>query len=216
MTAAQESLRGVLRDRLGPVLRAAGFKGSAPTWTLSSPNGDRAVVNVQSSDFSSKNEALFTVNLSIVPNAWWRRRNHQLRKNESRAVKEYDGLWRDRLRARHQQAANRPEWWSVTDDAAAQRAVDDVVGQMENGVLAQLRQLLEPGAILAAARSGHLGHASFDTRGALAVLLTENDPGDELPDLLTDLETEEDARLRSTFRPLTEWCREAIRLQGRT
>ncbi|UQX89261.1 DUF4304 domain-containing protein [Jatrophihabitans telluris] len=208
---APEALKSALRDRLGPALRAAGFKGSAPTWVLGSPTEDRAIVNVQSSDSSSRAETLFTVNLAVVPRAWWRWESHKLGKTENRTVKEYDGLWRERLRARQQQALGRPEWWSVTDQASAHHAVDDVVAQMENGATAHLRALVEPGAMLAAARTGRLGHVIFDTRGAVAVLLTENGASGELFALLDELETLGDARMRSIFWPMAQWCREAVR-----
>ncbi|MDQ1526823.1 MAG: hypothetical protein QOG18_1436 [Microbacteriaceae bacterium] len=208
---AQEALKATLRDRLGPVLRTAGFKGSAPTWVLTSSTGDRAVVNVQSSDSFSKEEALFTVNLAVVPRAWWRWESNKLGKSETRALREYDGLWRERLRARKQHALGRHDWWSVTDESSAHRAVDDVVAQIENEGAAQLQALLEPGAMLAAARTGRLGVATFDTRGAIAVLLTENGASEELLALLDELETLEDARLRSIFWPMAQWCREAVR-----
>lgn len=211
VVTAQEALKTALRDRLGPVLRTAGFKGSAPTWVLGSPTDDRAIVNVQSSDSTSKAEALFTVNLTVVPRAWWRWESHKLGKSENRAVKEYDGLWRERLRARQQQALGRPDWWSVTDQASAYRAVDDVVAQVENGATAHLQALVEPGAMLAAARAGRLGPVTFDTRGAIAVLLTENGASEELFALLDELETLEDARLHSIFWPMAQWCREAVR-----
>jgi hypothetical protein len=208
---AQEALKAALRDRLGPVLRTAGFKGSAPTWVLSSPTDDRAVVNVQSSSSSSTQEALFTVNLAVVPRAWWRWQSHDLGKSETRPVKEHHGLWRDRLRARTQQASGRPDWWSVTDESSAHHAVDDVVAQMADGATARLRALIEPRAMLAAARTGRLGFATFDTRGAIAVLLTDYGASEELLALLTELETLQDARLRSTFWPMVQWCREAVR-----
>jgi hypothetical protein len=208
---AQESPKAVLRERLGPVLRSAGFKGSAPTWTLTQATGDRAIVNVQSSDSSSTSKVMFIVNTAVVPLAWWRWTNYQLGKSESRSPKEYDGLWRKRVHARRQQALARPEWWSVTDLASAECAIDDVVQQMDDGVIAGLRRLLEPGAVLEVARSGQLGEAKFDTRGAIAVLLTDSGPSDELQRLLNELETLEDARLRAIFWPMVQWCRETTK-----
>jgi Domain of unknown function (DUF4304) len=208
---AQASLRSVLRERFGPVLQSAGFKGSAPTWTLTNATGDRAIVNVQSSDSSSKSTLTFIVNTAVVPLTWWRWTNYQLGKSESRSPKEYDGLWRKRAHARHQQASGRPEWWSVTDLASAERAVDDVVQQMDDGVIAGLQRLLEPGAVLEVARSGQLGAAKFDARGAIAVLLTGSGPSDELQRLLNELESLEDARLRAIFWPMVQWCRETTK-----
>jgi hypothetical protein len=204
----------VLRDRVGPALRTAGFKGSAPTWTLTNSAGDRAIVNVQSSDASTRHDVRLTVNSAVVPLVWWRWTCHQGGMSESRAPKEYDGLWRDRLNARRQQAAGRPDWWSVTDTASARRAADDVVEQLQGGVIAELERLLRPRAMIEAAKMGRMGYATFHTRGALAVLLTENGPSDELRDLLAELETLEDARLRAVFWPMAQWCREAVTTLG--
>jgi hypothetical protein len=200
----------VLLDRVGPALRSAGFKGSAPTWTLTNAAGDRAIVNVQSSDASTRHEVRFTVNTAVVPLVWWRWTRHQAGGSGSSLPKEHDGLWRDRLRARRQQAAGRLDWWSVSDAASAWRAADDVVGQLLGGVIAELERLLQPGAMIEAAKTGRMGYTTYDTRGALAVLLTDSGPSDELRNLLAELETLEDARLRAVFWPMVQWCREAV------
>ena len=150
----------------------------------------------------------FTVNTSVIPVAWWRWKNHHLGSSETRPPKEYDGLCRQRLNAQVQQASTRPEWWSVIDQRSAIRACDDVVNQLDHGRLQELQHLLQPGAILAAARSGRLPGATYDTRGVVAVLLTDQGSSDELNELLTELETLEDPRLRSIFWPTMEWCRE--------
>ena len=208
---ALDALKLVLREQVGPALRAHGYKGSAPTWVLTNAEGDRAIVNVQSSDTSSRSQVLCTVNTSVIPLAWWRWINHNLSKSEARAPKESDGLWRQRVDARQQCTASRPAWWSITDVASARRAAADLIDQLEHGVVANLHRLIQPGVMLQAARCGRLGHPTYDNRGVLAVLLTDHGHSDELASLLDELETLEDARLRSAFWPMAQWCRETLK-----
>jgi hypothetical protein len=51
--SAQAALHPALRDIVGPAVRRAGFKGSRRLWRRCGPAGDWAVVNVQSSSFST-------------------------------------------------------------------------------------------------------------------------------------------------------------------
>ncbi len=69
--SATGEFRLMLRDRIGPALREAGFRSSSPTWTLTASRGDRALVNVQRSRWSPPGEVEFTVNLSVLPEPWW-------------------------------------------------------------------------------------------------------------------------------------------------
>lgn len=50
---AQAALRAALRDIVGPAARAAGFRGSGSTWRSATSRGDWAVMNVQSSSWST-------------------------------------------------------------------------------------------------------------------------------------------------------------------
>jgi hypothetical protein len=61
----------MVRQQVGPVLRAAGFTGSAPTWRLRSGRGDFAVVNLAGSRWNTADEVRFDVNLALVPQPWW-------------------------------------------------------------------------------------------------------------------------------------------------
>ena len=70
----RDSLRAALRDLVGPVARAHGFKGSAPNWRRSTDLGDWAIVNVQSSRYSTREYLRCVINLSVAPEPWlaWR------------------------------------------------------------------------------------------------------------------------------------------------
>jgi len=68
---AQEDFVDLFRDQVGPRLRAAGFKGSSPTWRRVSPGGDHVIVNVQRSQGNSADHIQFYLNLAVVPRAYW-------------------------------------------------------------------------------------------------------------------------------------------------
>jgi hypothetical protein len=92
---AQAALRAALRDIVGPAARAAGFKGSAPTWRSANSHGDWAVVNVQSSRGSTAESLRCVINLAVAPAPWldWRRESLG---SLPKSVTESLGLWRDR------------------------------------------------------------------------------------------------------------------------
>ncbi|MCY7289762.1 MAG: DUF4304 domain-containing protein [Cryobacterium sp.] len=114
---AQEALRAALRD-LGPAARRQGYKGSALNWRKSSAAGDRAVVNVQSSSFSSADHLQCVVNLAFAPEPWRRWQAENLGADKPKSMSESLGLYRERL---HPEGT--PEdtdgWWDVADDESA-------------------------------------------------------------------------------------------------
>ncbi len=207
---ATEAYRSCLRDRIGPALREDGFRGSGSTWSLRSPEGDIAIVNAQSSLSSSKAEVLFIMNLSIVCLPWLRYQGHPIPK----MPKEYNGLWRDRLHPSSEVPAARPDrWWSVTDEATAIQAADDVVGQLRSVGVPLLRRLLHREALVATIRTGDLGffkgpgHTTlFDS--ALVVLLTDEGRTDEATEALADLREKKDEASQLAFQKLSRWLAE--------
>jgi hypothetical protein len=67
---AQAALKRALRDVVGPAARAAGFKGSGTTWRLQNSTGDWAIVNVQSSPWSTSETVRCVLNLAVAPAVW--------------------------------------------------------------------------------------------------------------------------------------------------
>jgi hypothetical protein len=67
---AQAALKAALRDIVAPAARTHGFKGSAPNWRRASAAGDWAVVNVQSSQYSSSGAVRCVINLAVAPAPW--------------------------------------------------------------------------------------------------------------------------------------------------
>jgi hypothetical protein len=204
---ATEAYRACLRDRIGPALRDEGFRGSGSTWSLRSPQGDLAIVNAQSSSFSSKAEVRFIVNLSILCLPWLRYRGLPVPK----APKESHGLWRNRLHPSSTTPAAGPDrWWTVTDEAAAREASDDVVTQLHSAGVPLLRRLLHREALIGTLRAGDLGFAKglgnrtlFDV--ALVVLLSDEDRTDEAAEVLRELGKRDDEPSQVAIRKLSRW-----------
>ena len=77
METAQESFKRLLRDRVAPVLRAEGLRGSGASFVLPDPTW-WAQVGFQKSKWNNADEVTFTVNLTLTDKAWWdhERREH--------------------------------------------------------------------------------------------------------------------------------------------
>ena len=208
---ATEAYRASLRDRIGPALREEGLRGSGSTWSLRSAHGDWAIVNAQSSSSSSKAEVRFIVNLSIVCFPWLRYRGLPIPK----VPKESHGLWRDRLHPTSAAAGEGPEaWWSVSNEATARQAADDVVAQLHSAGVPLLRRLLHREALIDTIKAGDLGFSKgsnssrplFDS--ALVVLLADEGRTDEAAEVLARLGMKEDEASQVAFQKLTRWLAE--------
>ena len=207
----QDHLNVALRTIVGPFLRARGFKGSGATWRLTASNRDVAVVNVQSSQFSSADHLRCVINMSIVPVPWWDWQRERMSYASSAAPKERDGLWRERL---HPTGAPTgvDVWWQMTDEQSSTEAALDMVRQLDHEGLPTLRQLLDRRALMASIRRDDLGFLkgqanrySFDR--ALAMLLADDGPGPELDELLIRLDTDPGDGRGEATRALTDWVR---------
>lgn len=181
---AQAYLKEILRDSVGPVARAHGFKGSSPTWRLANAWGDWAVVNVQSSSFSSSDRLRCVINISVAPEPWLRWTASKLGPGLPKTVNESLGLYRDRLHP-----AGTPDgsdgWWEITSERSAEAAGEDMLRQLDVGGWPLLTHLLQPGAMLEQVRSGSLGHMKRASLGvffarAEAVLVMDDGPSDAL------------------------------------
>lgn len=217
---AQDSVKAALRHVVGPYLRAEGFRGSGKTWRLHAPNGDVAVVNVQSSSWSSREELRCVINLAVVPLPWWEWSKAWARGAVPVQPVESWGLFRTRLHP----SATGPvgdNWWLVCDAADAQAVASDMVQQLRANGVPTLRRLLERDAMLVAVRAGELGEIRGEQYRryfyrALAVLLTGAGPSEELEALLGRMEAE--ATSDELFRPSTPafvaWVRQNVLADG--
>jgi hypothetical protein len=107
------------------------------------------------------------------------------------APKERDGLWRDRLSPTA--APGKGEaWWHVTTAASGKAVAAEMIHQLEVDGIPTLKRLLDRRALISTIRQGDLGffkgesfHGFFDT--ALAVMLSDEGPSDELDRLLFEI-----------------------------
>lgn len=185
---AQEALKGALRDVLGQNARARRFKGTAPTWRKSNSSGDWAVVNVQSSSFSTSERLRCVVNLAVAPEPWLRWQREQLGPGMPKLVTESLGLYRQRLHP-----TGTPErtdgWWEICSVESAVAAVNDMVDQLELDGWPILDRMLLSGGMLDQVRHGDLGHMKrpnfrvFFAR-AEALLLMDEGPSEALEESL--------------------------------
>ena len=158
------------------------------------------------------------INLAVAPQPWLAWRAVQLGKLVPKSPKEHDGLWRDRLHATDEDKARGSEaWWSVRDDPSAQKAVENMVGGLTTTALPCLSKLLDREGLVRSVRQGDLGHIkAASARGffdrALALLLADDGPSDELSLLLDRFADEPDERLTAYDRRFLPWLTE--RIQG--
>ena len=110
---AQAALRAALRDVVAPAARAEGFKGSAPTWRMTNALGDWAVVNVQSSSYSTSESLRCVINLAVAPAPWLAWQQQSLG-SLPKAVNESLGLYRHRLHPTGTPPGT-DGWWAISE-----------------------------------------------------------------------------------------------------
>ncbi len=61
----------LVRDRVGPLLRAEGFGGAGQSWRLEHPSGNAALIQVQRSRWNTADSVQFTINLAVASKVVW-------------------------------------------------------------------------------------------------------------------------------------------------
>ena len=185
---AQAALRASLRDVVAPAARAEGFNGSAPTWRMTNALGDWAVVNVQSSAYSTSESLRCVINLAVAPAPWlaW---HQQSLGSLPKAINESLGLYRDRMHPTGTPPGT-DGWWEVSGDRDASRAATDMTEQLAIHGWPTLKRLMDREALLDQIRSGDLGIMKSTNFGvffalAEALLLAENGSSPRLEELLS-------------------------------
>jgi len=207
---AQAALKAALRDVVAPAARVAGFKGSAPTWRMTNAMGDWAVVNVQSSVYSTSQSLRCVINVAVAPEPWlaWQR---QSLGSLPKAITESLGLYRDRLHP----TGTPPGvdgWWEVSDHREASAAATDMREQLATHGWPSLKRLMDREALLDQIRCRDLGrmkakHFVVFFARAEALLLAENGPSARLDELLDSATATATPAQRGNVARFAEWVR---------
>jgi len=188
--SARDLLKQALKREVAPLLRSHDFKGTAPTWTRVSERGDVAVVNVQSSSWSTRSNLSFYVNLAVAPEPWLAWGAARFGRLLTKGVKESDGLWRKRLDPTPVPGGR--DCWTISDAGSAAVAMRDVAFRLEAEGLPRIEPLLNRAQMLEALRSGTLGELPRTSYAvyyemALAVVLSDDGSSPELVAVLESL-----------------------------
>jgi len=203
----------MVAKRIVPVLREAGYRGTAGTYTLTAPGGDVAIVNLQKSRWNSADEVAFTVNLAIVPVPWfdWQQKEHGLASKAR--LREYHGLWRDRLRPSPTLSEER-DFWVVRDETTADACAADVTAKLRQDGLPRLSSLLDRPALIEAVRAGDFGFIKMSPTLPLAVILSDHGPSRELEDAVRSLQADQ-GWLEASRNEAVGWIRDRSQLRRR-
>jgi hypothetical protein len=180
---AQHALKAALRDHLGPAARSHGYRGSPPNWRKSSSAGDWAVVNIQSSSFSSAERLRCVVNLAFAPEPWLRWQAESLGAGMPKSVSESLGLYRERLHPEGTPDGS-DGWWTVSaSEESAHAVVLDMAVQLDRAGWPVLERMFSSRkALMARLRDRDLGtiRSRHLLARAEALLLMDHGPSEAL------------------------------------
>lgn len=199
--------KAMLRDLIGPGVRAHGFTGTAPRWRKWYPNGDVLRVGFQGSRYSTHAEVHFTINWDFVTAGELEYQRERVEAALGPSAKKRDigsggGIIGGRLGPRPARTDSSGSWWAVSDEQDAQRAADDVLPQVAS-LVAQCDVYVHDRAAL-------LEQIPVRVRPALAkvaFVLAERGPSSELDVCLEEYL----ADLIPRVRPHAEWTADWIR-----
>ena len=208
---AQNALKVALNEFVGPAVRDAGFNGSGKTWRRVNGHGDWAIVNVQSSAWSTSEELRCVINISLVPQPWIAWTSHLLDQEVPKTPGEASGLYRDRIHPTGS-PANTDTWWTARNEADAGAVARDMVLRLTTDALPLLANLLERPKLLESLRNKDLGMvrgAGWDLHfmRAEAVLRAEEGMSPTLEELLDDIDRHSGEKLRTNAERLISWVR---------
>ncbi|MDH6284072.1 DUF4304 domain-containing protein [Prescottella agglutinans] len=199
--------KAMLRDLIGPGVRAHGFTGTAPRWRKRYPNGDMLILGFQGSRYSTGTEVHFTINYDFKTAG---KIEYDLARVEAatgpsakkRDVGSGGGILTGRLGPKSARTDSSGYWWAVSDERDAQRAADDVLPQVAS-LVARCDEYAHDRDVL-------LERIPVRVRAALAdvaFVLAERGPSRELDDCLEEYLADLIPRVRPHAERTAAWIR---------
>jgi len=142
LTTAQEAFAALMRDHVGPVLRARGLRGSAGTYVV--PAKDHwASVGFQRSVHSDRSAVAFTVNLTVASKHAWAEMRTRLPYLPGRPAPNTiygASIWQHRIG--RLLPSGEDMWWTVGPKTNLSSLAASVVGAIETYALPAIRSRL--------------------------------------------------------------------------
>jgi hypothetical protein len=172
----------VARDLVAPPLKAAGFRRRGRLFELDSPHGDRAFAELRQFRLG-RHDAEFGIAVSVQPQVFFDWLNRDGDASRTRV-----GLWGLSLPAPGQSGVMRNHWSFDLDDESTGAELTRRVSQIVPGVL----HLLDRANLVAYIRRTDTTRQEIFLRkdAALALLLSEDGPSDELDEVVGTLKTD--------------------------
>ncbi len=135
----------MMRDRVAPALRELGFQGSGQAFTLPAPD-HFVILGFQKSANSDRSEVSFTINVSAVSKAAWRRMCDErtyLPETPSPNTYYCDDAWQQRIGALMPRSDREP-WWTVRAGESAESVADEVLNVVRDYAVPAIEDQLGP------------------------------------------------------------------------
>lgn len=134
-STAQEALAALLREHIGPKLRALGFKGSGAAWTADRP-GVLVGLGVQRSVHGTREQTEFTINVTVVSIDAWnalRIERPYLPARPAANTRYGPAVWQRRIGSL--MPGGRDRWWTIGPTSDLGALADEVADPISEHVL---------------------------------------------------------------------------------
>ena len=141
---AQEMFKSLLRDKVAPMLRAHGWKGSGPNYNRSSDPYSTSI-NFQKNRYNTKDEVEFTVNLAVlhdgvIGDLQMAQKMAREQWGRDTIVVPTWGIWRARL---GDLLPMQRYWWRLLTGRSPERTTKDVLSAFSDFALPAVNRQLE-------------------------------------------------------------------------